>query len=217
MEQKSPEWYEKRLGNFTGSEFWKLLTNGKAKDKLFGDTALTYIDNKVAEIITNGTCLDYGFQGSKETEWGNYCEPKAKEAFTQKTGFSIIGCGYIQIDERFGCSPDGSTEDAIIEIKCPYNTINHIAHFELKNSADLLELSKAYYTQMQVEMIALKRDFGYFVSYDPRCSDLLQLKILKVNRDEDFIKLINERYKAALKILNDKIDNLFELATNNTF
>ncbi len=59
MEQKSPQWYEARFGNFSGSKFWKLMTNGKAKDKLFGDVALTYINDKVSEIITNGTIIDY--------------------------------------------------------------------------------------------------------------------------------------------------------------
>ncbi len=58
---------------------------------------------------------------------------------------------------------------------------------ELSNGKDLLCLSKPYYTQVQVEIIATKAEKAYFASFDPRCSEALQLKILEVERDEENI------------------------------
>jgi hypothetical protein len=228
--QKTPDWYIDRLGKFTGSEFWKLMTSGrrdmtpteleveksnggkrKTIDTLFGDVAINYIEDKIAEITTNGTCLDYKAFKSKETEWGNYWEVYAKESFTNKTGLEIIPCKFINISERFGCSPDGDLPEHILEVKCPYNTTVHNRNLLLKSDQDLKELHKGYYIQMQIEMIALKKEKGYFASYDPRNSEKLQLKILEVNRDEELIKEILYRKDEALKVLNAKINELFSL------
>ena len=103
-------------------------------------------------------------------------------------------------------------ENAVLEVKCPYNTNNHIEHLELVNGKDLLCLSKPYYTQVQIEIMATNAEKAYFVSFDPRCSESLQSKILEVDRDEEYIKEIEFRYQEALKLLNSKLDRLFELA-----
>jgi hypothetical protein len=228
--QKTPQWYVDRLGKFTGAEFWKLMTGGrrgmtpeefeaeKAKcgkrktiDTLFGDVAMTYIEDKIAEITTNGTCIDYKSFETKETKWGNYWEPIAKEAFTAKTGILINPVGFINISERFGSSPDGETIDASFECKCPYNTMIHNRNLRLKDSNDLKEQHKNYYTQVQIEIMALKKDKGYFVSFDPRNSEKLQLKIIEVPRDEEMIKEILYRKEEALKVLNSIMNELITL------
>lgn len=231
--QRVPEWYIDKLGKFSGSEFWKLHTGGrrdmtpaeleeekkkggkrKTIDTMFGDVAYTYIDDKIAEIITNGTCIDYKYFDTKETRWGNTWEPEAKIKFTEATGIQIEECGFINISKRFGCSPDGKTSDGgILEVKCPYNTNVHLKNLRLTSGAELLDLNKNYYIQMQIEMLAIGAKFGYYVSYDPRCSPLLQLKILRVERDEEMIKEIELRKDEAVKILESEIDKLFILAT----
>ena len=228
--QHIPEWYISRLGKFTGSEFHKLMTGGrrdmtpeeleaekksggkrKTVDTMFGDTALGYIDDKISEIITNGTCLDFKKLVTKETEWGNYWEPYARESFVNITGIEVNQCGFIDISERFGCSPDGKTEFAALEIKCPYNTSVHVRNLRLKDGQGLKILHPEYYVQMQIEMIALKKNLGYFVSFDPRCSEKLQLKVVQVNRDEQMIYEILRRKDEALKILNASINEFFEM------
>jgi len=225
--QKVPEWYQARLGKFTGSEFFKLMTSGrrdmteaeletekaakgkrKTVDTLFGDVAITYIEDKLAEITTNGTCIDYKSFETKEMKWGTYNEPKAKEVFSEKTGLLIKPCGFIDISERFGCSPDGDTEPAALEIKCPYNTTIHNRNLRLKTAQDLKELHKDHYVQLQIEILALKKQKGYYVSYDPRNSGPLQMKILEVARDEEMIKEILYRKNEAIKVLNSFFDQL---------
>lgn len=229
--QKCPDWYQNRLGKFTGSEFWKLFTGGrrdmtpeeleiekqnggkrKTVDILFGDVAMKYIQDKLAEIITNGTCLDYKALKTKEIEWGNYWESVAKEEFERRYKTIINPCKFIDISERFGCSPDGELPEHALEIKCPYNTTVHVQNLRLKSAQDLKELHKDYYAQIQIEIMALKKEKGIFVSYDPRCSDRLQMKVLEVPKDEELIKDIIYRKNEALKVLNSLIGELSKTA-----
>jgi YqaJ-like viral recombinase domain len=228
--QRIPEWYVDRLYKFTGSEFFKLMTGGrrdmtpaeleaekeakgkrKTVDTLFGDTALTYINDKIAEIITNGTCIDYKALDTKEFRWGKYWEPFAKEALQKELGIEIVECGFINISERFGCSPDGELPVHALEIKCPYNTTVHVKNLRLKGWQDLKEINYNYYVQLQIEIMALKKDKGLFVSFDPRCYEKLQLKIIEVPRDEELISEILYRKDEAVKILNTVIGEMYNL------
>lgn len=228
--QRIPEWYSDRLGKFTASEFHKLMSGGrrdmtpeelaeeKAKggkrktiDTLFGETALSYIDAKVTEILTNGTGCDYGFQGNKATEWGEYWEPIAKEKFIEKVGMLVEPCGFINISERFGGSPDGLILGGHIEIKCPYKPENHVQNLWLKNAQELKEKHFEYYVQCQVNLIAVKGSECFFVSFDPRMqNEKLQMKIIPVPKDNELIEEIQMRYTEALKTLKQKINLLFE-------
>lgn len=213
MEQKSAEWFSQRLGKFTASEFHKLMTSGRGKDEYFGKTAISYIDSKITEILTNGTGCDFQFQGNKATEWGEYCEPLAREKYTEKKGIAVKECGFIEISERFGGSPDGLIEGGIIEIKCPFNPDNHVQNLWLANEADFEKAHYEYYIQMHVNMIATNSQFGDFISFDPRMqNESFQLKVLRINRNEATVKEIKERYSEALKILNAKIQQLFKIA-----
>jgi hypothetical protein len=43
-------WEQQRIGKFTSSEIWKLMSSGKKST--FSQTGLTYIRSKAAELIT---------------------------------------------------------------------------------------------------------------------------------------------------------------------
>src|SRR5688572_26182164 len=80
--QGTDEWDEVRRGRFTSSEMYKLLTPPKTKaaqeaGKL-SETALTYINVKVAETITGQKKQDsYAFP----LVYGKQTEPEAIEYF----------------------------------------------------------------------------------------------------------------------------------------
>lgn len=232
IEQRSKDWFELRFGCFTASEFHKLMSVGKRKmtpaeleaeklmkgkrttvDTLFGDTANTYIDTKLAEILSNGFSKEFeSFQGNKATEYGEIQEPVAREAFTAETGIGVKECGFIKIDERLGGSPDGLTSDAIIEIKCPYVLANHLQNMQMSTVEDFIALHYEYYIQMQVNMIAAKVNKGYFISFDNRYPNRkLWLKILEVPLDENLKAEILHRYEEANKILSQKLEFFYDL------
>lgn len=213
VEQGSKEWLELRFGKFTGSEFHKLMTSGRGGE-LFGKTALSYIVEVVDEIITSHEFNDFGrtFSSSKALDWGHANENQAREEFENETGIKTETIGFIQIDELFGSSPDFVTEDAIGEIKCPFNPANHTANLFLSTPKDLKENHYDYYIQMQIEMMACNKTKGYFISYDPlKLQKSLRLKVLEFPKDETLCAEIMMRYNEAVKILYSYKKKLYNM------
>jgi hypothetical protein len=239
MEQRTPQWWHDKEAMFSASEFFKLMSGGRREmtpdelaiekanggkrktiDTLFGDTALTYIKDKVSEIITNGTCLDYMRFETKATEWGNFFEDEARQAYEAKTGNKLESIGFVKIDDRLGASPDGIVSIAmiinsslIIEIKCPYRTTNHVGNLLIENQQQFAQERPNYYIQIQVQLLATGLDYCDFISYDPRCSELTKLKIIRINRDEELIIEIQYRNDEAKKILQNYMSKIIELQT----
>ena len=89
-------------------------------------------------------------------------------------------------------------EDGIIEIKCPFNSSNHVRYLLLESQYELNGLKPEYYAQIQGNLLVTGRKWCDFISYDPRCVRAeFALKILRVNRDEEFIKRIKEALDRA--------------------
>jgi len=74
----------------------------------------------------NGTCSDYTFQGNKATEWGNYWETIARQKSSEKLKLESFEIGLFSIYDRLIGSPDGVMQNGILEIKCPYEPVNHV-------------------------------------------------------------------------------------------
>jgi len=96
------------------------------------------------------------------------------------------------------------SKDAILEIKCPYNSAIHLKNFTIYDADNLKALHPEYYWQMQLGMIASELDKGYFVSYDPRMPQGKEIHIAEIERhlvqDE-----IDEKLNAAAELLNNVI------------
>lgn len=199
MIQRSQEWFQSRYGKFTGSQISKLMKSGRAKDKVFSDTAMSYIYDVLAEILTDGKSAEAKEFTSKATDWGNKYEPEAIEMYQQFTGDIVDECGFIRSMEYFGASPDGLIgEDGVIECKCPFNTSNHIKHLLCETIEDIPD---EYAWQMQAELLATGRKWVDFVSYDPRCDERTCLKVMRIERDEEVMTQLTERITLATQEL----------------
>jgi hypothetical protein len=202
-------WEQQRTGKFTASNIYRLLKSGKAKDTTFGETAKTYIKEVAAEIFT----------GEKETltsramEWGLFHEAAAFNAYKRETGINITRYGtenplFIEFSEYSGGSPDAVTGTHLVEVKCPYRSVNHLENMLL--TADTFKDERPeYYAQIQFNMILTQRSRAHFVSFDPRmaCQDQ-QLFMLEINEDKEYQQFIIDRiYKAEteLQIIIKKI------------
>lgn len=201
--QKTSRWYADRLFHFTSSEVGKLLKEPKSKaDKEAGKLSASaegYIFDKLAEILTNGTCIDYTAIDTKELKWGNEFEAIARKEYEQRCGVCVELCGFIPYNSIFGGSPDGLVgEDGLIEIKCPYNSANHARNLLLQSVEDFIKLHPDYYAQIQGNLLATGRQWADFVSYDPRVQNSsLMLKVLRINREETFIESIKSALQRA--------------------
>lgn len=235
MEQRTKEWYLARKGKITASEAYVLLSNHKeemSKEELaaykaanpksrtttkqvpFSDGTYTYLKKKVAE--TYMTDDDY-FEDvmakqpfNRAIDHGTLWENDARETFMKIHDKVVEEVGFLPLEgyeDIAGGSPDGITDDGIIEIKCPWNSDIHQDHCLFKIADDLKEYNLQYYVQMQINMMVAGRELGYFISFDPRLT-LGALKTLVVPRDEEMCETILERIHLAQEWMQQRREEL---------
>lgn len=203
--QRSQAWRDIRAGKFTASEIWKLMGEPRSKAAKeaggWSDDASTYINTKVAEEMT-GHCSEVT---SHAIEWGMDLEPVAKEHFTIVTGKQVKYSGFKVFNPHAGGSPDGFVEfshsnqnEALIEIKCPYNSGNQVEYLKLKEGIEIKEEYPKFWWQMQANMLFNSISMCYFVTFDPRFPEKQKMKIVEVYADlEDQNRMVK---KLALAI-----------------
>ena len=182
IEQGSKEWLELRLGKVTASRITDVLAKGKSGE------ALSREDYRYELVVQRLT----GNPGESFTnaamEWGTNNEPLARVAYEAEMGVFVNQVAFLDHPSivNFGCSPDGLVSDeGLIEIKCP-NSSTHIEYL-----TDDKPPAK-YVPQMQCQMAVTGRQWCDFVSFDPRLPDDLQLFVARLDRDEDYIKSMEE-------------------------
>ena len=205
QEQK---WLEDRLGKFTSSEIAVLLVNGTSG---FGDGALTYIYEKVGEMLTGQPEPQ---PSSIAIDWGSNHEKEAIDAYIEKTGRNNVHYFGKENPVFFplygypaGGSPDGFIEnERVIEIKCPHTSSKHVEYSvltldDLKKAAPSKALGK-YYAQCQMNMIVTNTLLCDFCSYDPRVLDEEhQLSILEIPFDKAFCDNLMYRIEKATELM----------------
>jgi hypothetical protein len=197
------KWLEARGTRFTASEIHKLMGSSRSGSAL-SKTAETYIYEKAAEILTGERKMAFG----AALDWGKEQEPNAfhtfsKVDFNEWTYYGGENYVFIPYLDNSGYSPDGLSADAILEIKCPFNSGIHLKNFNIYDAGSLKDIHPEYYWQMQLGMLATNLDKGYFVSYDPRMPQQKQLHVAEIERHDvefevteklsiahDFLKLI---------------------------
>ena len=197
MEQRTEEWFSARLGKVTASRVADVLAKIKS-----GETAsrknykmelvVQRLTNKQGESFTNAAM-----------EWGTEQEPFARMAYEAHTGTFVKEEGFVDHPtiEGFGCSPDGIVGEGLIEIKCP-NTANHIETV-LEN-----KVPSKYIPQMQCQMACTGAKWCDFVSFDPRVPEDLQLFVVRVDRDQEYIDAMEVEVKQFLSEVLDLFNQL---------
>ena len=197
MEQRTDEWFTARLGKVTASRVADVIAKTKSG---YGAGRANYMADLVVERLTGQKAQ--GFTNAA-MEWGTQTEPQAKAAYAAKAGILVEDVGFIDHPTvaMSGASPDGFAEEGLIEVKCP-NTATHLEYV----LAELPPLK--YFTQMQWQMACTGRPFCDFVSFDPRLPERLQLLIIRIPRDDDYIAMLETEVKKFLAELNDNLNKL---------
>jgi hypothetical protein len=217
--QRTEAWHKVRNYKFTSSRVHALLTEPRSREAKergeLGETAKTYILEKITQEI-NGFIPEFS---SKETQWGIEQEDNAKMWYHINTGNAIGDVMFCEYNDFYGGSPDSavidtslsvSGEEGVIngalEIKCPYNSINHLKHCLIKSAEHFKAKHPEYYWQCISHMITLKVGFCDFVSFDPRIDHEIGFSRFRLERNEEDEKLLLSKlnaaneYKAQLKI-----------------
>lgn len=167
----------------TPSTFPALMTNerggknpGKTAMKVVYRLALDMLGVEPPEEITSAA-LDWG----KTYEWAGL------QAYEDRHMVKVIKPGF-QVCKDIPYV--GGTADALVgmdvgvEMKCPFNSINHILREEQNGK---------YEDQYYGYMLVYDRPIWDFCSYDPRWPEELQLLEERIYRDENRIKEIINR------------------------
>jgi putative phage-type endonuclease len=200
MEQRTPEWFAKRLGLVTASRIADVMAKVKT-----GTAASRsgYMTQLVTERLTGQPTEGYQ---SAAMEWGIEQEGAARAAYEARTGVLVDEVDFVRhpILEA-GASPDGLVgEDGCIEIKCP-NTATMLEYIEDRS------VPRKYLLQIQWQLACTGRNWCHFVAYDPRLPEHLQLLVIRVPRDEDVIEQIAAEVGRFLTELRDRVEYLREL------
>lgn len=156
MKQRSPEWFQARLGIPTASNFGKIIT----ASGIPSDSAQGYLCRLIGERVL-GRSLEEPIH-SKWVDHGILWEDKAAMAFEELTGKRTEFVGFVPSGNKlWGCSPDRliAGENEALEIKCP-SPWKHIEYLMYGPGRD-------YKQQVQGQMLVGGYDRVHFFSYFP--------------------------------------------------
>ena len=198
IEQRTEEWFKARLGKVTASA----ISNVIAKTKTgVSASRETYSTQLTLERLTG---KQTEFYSNAAMEWGTATEPQARQAYEIYREVFVDEVGFITHPriEMAGASPDGLVgEDGLVEIKCP----------ESKTQMDTLlnqSVPTKYMPQMQWQMACTGRKWCDFVSFDPRMPENLQIFVQRVERNDLYIKMLEEEVTTFLAEIDQKIEIL---------
>ena len=200
MEQRTPEWFQKRLGKVTASRIADLMAKTKTGP---GASRANYLAQLVTERLT-GTPTE-GFQSPAMT-WGIEQEAAARAAYSARTGVLVDEVDFVDHPTmQAGASPDGLVgEDGLIEIKCP-NTSTMLEYLEDRT------IPQKYRLQIQWQLAVTGRDWCDFVAFDPRLPEHLQLLVIREPRNTDLVVEITHEVNRFLAEVERKVAFLKEL------
>lgn len=188
--QRSPEWFQVRLGRLTGSRAQDAFATTKSGPSTSRRNLRIQL---VLERLT-GQSQENGFQ-SFDMDRGLELEADAQGAYEVKTGILVEPVGFVAHDELMaGCSPDGLTVDGLIEIKCP----KAATHLDYLRGGLPLE----YRTQITHGLWLTGAQWGDFVSFHPAFPEPLRLKVTRLySKDIDL-----KSYEVAVKSFLAEVD-----------
>lgn len=199
--QQNDDWKQERVGHVTASRVADLMAKTKTGPAASREN---YMASLVLERLTNTPESSFT---SAAMQWGIDTEAQARAVYEMETGIDVAQVGFIRHPgiEWFGCSPDGLVaHDGLTEFKCP-NSSTHL-DFLLTGKID-----KKYMTQMCSQMSCTGRLWCDFVSFDPRMPQHLQIKIIRVARDDVFVSEVEREVVSFLVEVDAKIKQLEEL------
>lgn len=200
--QRTPEWYEDRVGKVTGSPILKVYK--KLKSGGYSSEREAYFFQVLAETLTHVPASSFK---SSAMQRGIDKEAEGLAAYARKTNYPVYPAPFVPHPhiERAGASPDGFvSEDGLVELKCPNSAT---ATKVLLNDY----LDEAYAAQIQWQMACTGRSWCDYVVYDDRLPENLRLYVRRIERNDALIAEVEKEVvkflaeiDAAVAILNQK-------------
>ena len=184
VQQNTEEWLEMRKGVVTSSSMACIMAH-YGKD--FGDPAKKLAEQIALERFNNKRIEKNSYTSEAMTR-GHELEPIARELYELETLQEVKNGGFFT-DGRRGDSPDGLIgEDGVLEIKC----VEFSSHFKVLKKGGY---DTSYKWQIHNHIWTSNRKWCDFVSFCPDFPEEKQIYIFRVERDEEIIKQMKERYE----------------------
>lgn len=199
--QRSPEWYQARLGKITASRVADVMAKTKSG---YSASRKNYMAELLCQRLTGEREEDFE---SASMRWGTETEPFARSAYEARFGVLVEEVGFIDHPSipMFGASPDGLVGlEGMTEIKCP-NTMTHIEYLTTG------KVDTKYIYQMMTQMMCAVRKWCDFVSYDPRLPANLSMFVTRFYWDDHMIGTIEDeviQFNAELDALIEKLKSI---------
>lgn len=188
MKQGTPEWFAARMGRVTASRIADIIARTKSGPSA---SRQAYAVQLALERITGQR--EEGFT-SAAMRRGTELEAEARASYEAERGELVQEVGLIDHPTiaMAGASPDGMVGgDGLLEIKCP-DSKQHLEYLRLQT------VPAKYKPQVQWQMACTGRAWCDFASYDPRFPEGLQLHIVRVQRDAEYIAELETEVTAFL-------------------
>lgn len=199
MEQRSDEWFKARLGKVTASKLSDVMATTKSGESAY---RRTYRHQLVTERLTGKQTEIYINQAMQH---GMDTEDEARDFYVFKHA-DVKEVGFVDHPtiDMAGASPDGLVgDDGLIEIKCrqPQNhTETLISH----------QIPSRYKLQMYWQMACTGRKWCDYVSYCPSFPESLKMVVIRLQWDDEQIKLLEESVTKFLTEVEDTVDFIKE-------
>ena len=188
--QGTAEWYKAKCGIPSASNFNMIITiDGKLSKQ-----RQKYLYRLAGETLTGISEESYQNEAMLR---GKEMEAEARELYQLITNKKVEEVGFCLAD-GYGASPDGLVgKEGLLEVKCP-NMATHIGYL-LGNV-----LPTDYFQQCQGQLLVTGRKWVDFLSYFPG----LRPFIIRVNRDEKFLKALRMELEVFCVELKDIINKI---------
>lgn len=195
------EFHKDRCGRFTGSCFNDVIAvkkDGKPTQKR-QDLIWSIAAERIQGYQPKGP-------NSYSLQWGKDNEKLAIESYEIRSGEFVTKSKFI-VHPKYdyaGVSPDGLVnEDGGVEAKCPKSPEIHLQRF-------IEGVPVEYMPQIQGGMWVTGRKWWDFISYDPDTDPKFKLLIIRVNRDEEYIKNLEHQILTAELEVQELVNQLLK-------
>lgn len=201
VEQGTAEWRQCRTGFVTASRIADVLRKPK-RGQIESTTRKAYIAQIVSERLT-GKPIEDTFE-SWDLKRGKTLEPRARAEYELRCKELVQTVGFVEHPSLkwAGASPDALVgADGLAQIKCPRL---HVHLDYLKAGI----VPSEYKPQMLFELACTGRKWSDFVSYAEDLPDHLQLFVVRLQRNEGEIAMIEEEVNRFLFDVDEYIKGL---------
>lgn len=196
-EQGSSAWFNHRLGAVTSSRVADAIAKRKKGDEELSCRRRLKFE-LVSERLTGNASEHYV---SRWMEEGKENEPLARAAYEIEMGVEVEQVGYVYHPSLkwAGASPDGLVgPDGLSEYKCPQIS-THLAW--ILGGV----IPEEYVPQMRMQLACCEdRQWNDFCSYCPKLPKDLRLFIVRMERNESKITLMN----SAIATFNEEVEQM---------